>query len=216
MSDVTQWLLGRIIGLYLRFVRLTSRVEFLGNEEFTRNPGQPFIAAFWHDRLAMMSFVWRAKFPAYMLISRHADGKFISQIVKHLGIETIKGSTGQEGAQAFRDMMLQLQDGAVVGITPDGPRGPRHIASEGIVRLAQIMQVPVVPMSYDISRKKLLRSWDKLIVPFPFSRCVFYVGEKIAPVGEKATSQEREQMRATIEKSLSEISAACTDKLRKI
>ena len=86
------------------------------------NSGEPFIGCFWHGRLMMMGSNWNKKLKVFMLISRHPDGKLISQIVARLGYFVLEGSTKREGFKATRQMLKVLKDGNVVGITPDGPR----------------------------------------------------------------------------------------------
>ncbi|USO01831.1 MAG: lysophospholipid acyltransferase family protein [Alphaproteobacteria bacterium] len=214
-SSAVQAILGWLVGVYLRFVYVTSRIEILGDESCTRTPQQIYIGAFWHDRLAMMSFLWRTKKPMYMLISQHADGRFIAQIVKHLGINTVVGSTGSEGAKVFRMLMTILRAGSMVGITPDGPKGPRHYATPGVIRLAQLMGVPIVPMSYDITRKWVLRSWDQLIIPLPFSRCTYAIGTPIAPLPKDASADDVTIHTQSLAKCLNDLTRACTHNLIK-
>lgn len=201
-SAFFQKVLGVMCGLYLRFVYVTSRVEIRGDVTLIRSPAHPYIGCFWHERLVMMRFLWQGKRTCYMLASSHADGRIIAETVTFLGVKTINGSTGKDGIQAFRRMMHLIKKGEVVGLTPDGPKGPARRVSEGIVRLAEITQVPVVPMSCDISRKIHLNTWDKLIIPLPFSRCVYTLGEPIYPPKKPSSDEKRTAFRAHIEQAL--------------
>ncbi len=171
---------------YMRLVRLTGRWQTEGGENPSRYlaEGKPFIIAFWHQRLLMLPYTWRAVAgdrPMNMLISSHRDGEIISRTITHFGISTIAGSTGKGkgGAAALRRILKTLKAGHVVGMTPDGPRGPRMRASDGTIQAARMAEVPIFPLTYSASRRKVYNSWDRFILPLPFTRGVFRWGEPI-------------------------------------
>jgi len=141
--------------------------------------GQPFILALWHGRLMMMPYSWRRGKPIDFLISFHRDGDMVSKTIAHFGLGTIRGSSKKGGASALKAMVSSLQKGSNIGIAPDGPTGPRMRASEGVVSVARLSGVPIVPATCAISRRKVLGSWDKFIVALPFARGVFSWGEPI-------------------------------------
>ena len=93
----------------------------------------------------MMPYCWNPQKTIYMLISQHRDGQLIARTVGHFGIKTAAGSSSRGGARALRTMVKALSKGEYVGITPDGPRGPRRRARDGIVRVARLFGVPVIP-----------------------------------------------------------------------
>jgi lysophospholipid acyltransferase (LPLAT)-like uncharacterized protein len=167
--------------LYIRFVYLTNRWSIEGCE-WTRllsREGRTFIVAFWHGRLLMMPKAWHQLAPFYMLISAHRDGRIIAGAMTYFGIGTIAGSTRRGGSSALRAMLKQLKDGAAIGITPDGPRGPAMTVSVGIVNIARIAGVPIVPVTYATSRRRELATWDRFQLALPFGRGVFLFGEPI-------------------------------------
>jgi lysophospholipid acyltransferase (LPLAT)-like uncharacterized protein len=167
--------------LYIRFVYLTNRWSIAGCE-WTRQlsrEGRTFICAFWHGRLLMMPKAWHQLAPFYMLISAHRDGRIIAGAMTYFGIGTIAGSTRRGGSAALRAMLKQLKDGAAIGITPDGPRGPAMTVSVGIVNIARIAGVPIVPVTYATSRRRELATWDRFQLALPFGRGVFLFGEPI-------------------------------------
>ncbi|MCC9624322.1 lysophospholipid acyltransferase family protein [Thalassospira sp. MA62] len=183
-SDTTRSFLCWLAALYVRIVRLTGRWETEGGETPRRylTEGKPFIVAFWHQRLLMMPYTWRAvgkDRPFKMLISAHRDGEIISRTVAHFGIDTIAGSSGKGGAAALRQIIKALKSGETVGMTPDGPRGPRMRASDGVIQAARMAKVPVFPLTYSSSRRKVFRSWDRFVLPMPFSRGVFHWGDPV-------------------------------------
>jgi lysophospholipid acyltransferase (LPLAT)-like uncharacterized protein len=167
--------------LYIRFVYLTNRWS-IERCEWTRQlsrEGRTFICAFWHGRLLMMPKAWHQLAPFYMLISAHRDGRIIAGAMTYFGIGTIAGSTRRGGSAALRVMLKQLKDGAAIGITPDGPRGPAMTVSVGIVNIARIAGVPIVPVTYATSRRRELATWDRFQLALPFGRGVFLFGEPI-------------------------------------
>ena len=148
-SDALRRLLCAGIALYIRFVYATSRWTIEGSAAARGFHGEkrPFILAFWHGRLLMMPMAWPRAVPIHMLISGHRDGRIIADAVGHFGIASIAGSSSRGGLPALRAMIKTLRDGACVGITPDGPRGPAEQATQGIVAAARLAQVPIVPLA---------------------------------------------------------------------
>jgi lysophospholipid acyltransferase (LPLAT)-like uncharacterized protein len=114
-----------------------------------------------------------------MLISAHPDGRIIAGAMTYFGIETIAGSTRRGGSAALRTMLKRLQEGDCVGITPDGPRGPAMNVSVGIVNIARRARVPIVPITYATSRRRMLATWDRFHLALPFGRGVYLWGEPI-------------------------------------
>ena len=153
------------------------------NREELRCSG-PKILAFWHARQLMMGLVYTRPDGAigkgvYTLISRHADGRIIACAAKLLGISSVSGSSSRGGARALREMLKKLRDGFDVCITPDGPRGPRCESKAGALILARESAAPIIPASYSAERRWTFGSWDKMILPKPFSRGVFVVGKAL-------------------------------------
>ena len=174
-------LLCWIAAQYIRLVWLTGRWQVVGGDIPAAywDQGKPFILAFWHGRLLMMMKLWRGGMPIHMLISQHRDGKLIARTVGHFGIDCIEGSTTRGGAQALRSILKTLRGGNCIGITPDGPRGPRMHASAGMINIARLSGCPIIPACYSSTSRRLLKSWDRFAVTFPFSRGVFLWGQPI-------------------------------------
>lgn len=166
---------------YIRFVIVTTRWTVINGDVLTRfwADDQPFIVCFWHGRILMMPHCWPRGRNFHMLISQHRDGQLIANTVAHFGIDTIPGSSTRGGAQALRGMLKCLKAGDCIGMTPDGPRGPRMRASEGIVNVARLASVPIVPSTFGVSRGKVLGTWDRFLVAWPFSKGVAVWGDPI-------------------------------------
>lgn len=180
-SDRLRRVLCWVIQLYIRFVYLTNRWTVDGADipRRLRAAGQPFILAFWHGRLLMIPMAWQRLAPMHMLISAHRDGRVIADAVIYFGVHSIAGSTRRGGTAALRLMLKHLAAGDCVGITPDGPRGPAMHASVGVVNVARLAGVPIVPVVFATSRRRVLSSWDRFHLAEPFGRGVFIWGEPI-------------------------------------
>lgn len=203
-----QRLLCRLAAWYIRLVRLSGRWTVVGAEpvEEMWDRGEPFIAGCWHGRLLMMPLAWRPGVPGAVLVSHHRDGELIAGTVAHFGVEAVRGSSSRGGTSALFAMVKRLQEGTCIGVTPDGPRGPRMRASEGIVTVAQLSGRAVVPVSCAASRRLVLGTWDRFVIPLPFSRGVYVWGTPIrVPRGGEGGDLER--ARRLVEEELNRVTA---------
>lgn len=180
-------IMGMIVRSYLRIVEHTTRWQQV-DEHYMQDLVQKekgFIVVFWHNRLALMSFLWAAKKPFYMLISGHRDGKIIAEIIKKLGISTVHGSTSKNSILAFKTLVSLIGKGHAVGITPDGPRGPIYSVSEGVAYLSFITQSPILCIGYAQAKEVSLKTWDNFVIPLPFTRGVKGYAHPISPPKDK-------------------------------
>ena len=152
----------------------TLRIRRIGH----RDPGSGVIYAFWHGGLLVPLFTHRRR-GISILISQHRDGEIISRVTRILGYEPVRGSTTRGGAKALRQLVRKARHGRCLAVTPDGPRGPRHVFQGGAAKLAQLTGYPILPVGIGIERKRVLPSWDRSMIPLPFSRCVYVYGEPI-------------------------------------
>lgn len=191
---------------YIRLVHATTRWTLV-NADIPQKLWQeekPFILAFWHGRILLMPYSWDPQKKVHMLISQHRDGQLIAQTISHLGINTIAGSTNSGGAAALRSMLRALKKGESIGITPDGPRGPHMRASAGIINLARLSGVPIIPCAYGASFRKHLRSWDKFCVAFPFSKGIFVWGDPIE-VPRSTKKEDLANLQTDLEKAITHV-----------
>jgi lysophospholipid acyltransferase (LPLAT)-like uncharacterized protein len=132
-----------------------------------------YIAALWHNRLLLISFVLK-KFlpqrPGAGLISASRDGDLISDLTRRFGYDVVRGSSSRLGASALRELENVLASGRDILITPDGPRGPAYELGPGIVFLAQKTGATVVPINMEFSSCWRVNSWDEFILPRPFAK----------------------------------------------
>lgn len=163
----------------IKLLASTMKIETL-HEERVRpfwDNDERFILAFWHGRLLMMPLCYKGK-RIKLLISQHKDGELLAKAMERFGYSAIRGSTTRGGAQAMREMVKAIRESdSDIAITPDGPRGPRHVVQDGVIALARLSGVPIIPVTFGSSKKKVFGSWDTFNLPYPFSRGAFLWGE---------------------------------------
>lgn len=176
-------ILAKVGAAYLRFIYYTSSWTVEGEEPILKmmDEKKPFLLCFWHGRLMMLMFAYKYERPLHMIISAHQDGKFIAAVLRCFGMNTIEGSSTRKGSEAFRNSLRCLKKGNVVGVTPDGPKGPAFSVKDGLVRAAYRAQVPVVTLTYSVKKGTILKTWDKFLLAKPFNQGVFKWGKPIYP-----------------------------------
>jgi hypothetical protein len=202
------------LAAYARLIQATTRWTIVRGdipERFWRD-NLPFVLGFWHGRVLVMPMCWRTKRPINMLASQHRDGDITQETLRRLGLKTLRGSSGNPekakmakgGALALRTMARLIQAGESVGITPDGPRGPRMRAGDGIAAIARLTGVPVIPAAVATRSGRVLTTWDRMFVPLPFSAGVIVWGQPIR-VAREGGQAELERARLAIESGITRV-----------
>ena len=169
--------------------------------------GESCIFCFWHNRLLLMPYVYqryRGKKNMCAMASRSRDGEYISDVLKGFGFEVARGSSSRGGDAALMEMTARLAEGLDAAIVPDGPKGPCYKVQPGAIMLAQLSGIPIIPASFDVTRKKRLKSWDRFIIPAPFSRGVFIYGDPLY-VDHDADDAAREKAREKLQAAMHEL-----------
>lgn len=165
--------------LLMRFIYLTNRKVF----NLPANiPQEPVVFAFWHGDLLMQPYLYyqfRKTPKANVLISDHFDGALISKTMKYFSLGTIAGSTNRNAAKVLIQAIKSLKEGYDIGITPDGPKGPRYTVSDGIVVMAQKTGAKVIVYNCKPTDYWQLGSWDRFVIPKPFGTLHFFASEPI-------------------------------------
>jgi len=200
------YILIRGIAGTLRF-RLDDRSGFFNGE-----PKEKLIFAIWHNRLALSAILYRRHVLKFApdrrlagLVSASRDGGLLARILEHFHIEPVRGSSSRRGGQALLELTSLAERGYDLAITPDGPRGPCYEVQDGVISVAQLTGLPIVPASYYLNWKIRPKSWDRFQIPLPFTRCEITVG-KILRVPREASDAEREALRRQLEVELRAIS----------
>ncbi|MDR2345100.1 MAG: lysophospholipid acyltransferase family protein [Planctomycetaceae bacterium] len=129
---------------------------------------QKYISLFWHEHILSPLFL-RRNCGATILTSQHNDAEFVVSIARYFGMNAVRGSTARGGVAAIRQI-TSLKQHDVIAITPDGPRGPRRTMSAGAIYLASKLQLPIVLYGFGYNKALRFNSWDKFVLPYPFSR----------------------------------------------
>jgi lysophospholipid acyltransferase (LPLAT)-like uncharacterized protein len=183
-SAFGQRVASALLAAYVRLVGRTTRWQVIGGAHAADcvRGGAPAILAFWHGRLgAMPEFRRRCLGDTRVVVlsSTHRDGMVSAATLRRLGLDVIPGSSRRGGSQALRRLVGALRGGQWAAITPDGPRGPRMRAQSGALILARLSGAPILPVAFSTTRGRLLGSWDRMLLAFPFGRGAFAVGPPI-------------------------------------
>ena len=210
------WAMGWAGSWLLRGLLRTLRVRRLGEQHLRpyleRHEGA--LLTFWHGQLLPLACVMSFRHPV-ILVSEHRDGEIITQIIRHLGCGTVRGSTTRGGYRSLLEMARLGRAGQLLGITPDGPRGPRHTVHPGAILVAQRGGIPMIPLAAFAHPEKRLHSWDRFQVPLPGSRLVVSLGRPLyvpAELGPQAAVRDygprlAEAMKANARRASDELAA---------
>ena len=186
-----QTLISLIGSIYVLTVYKTSKVNLKNRKKIENllERKESFIYSFWHDQLLMCPLTWQSNSSIKVLISKHRDGDIIAQLISNLGFEAIRGSThktnkikNKGGLLSARKMIKSLKNGISIGISPDGPKGPRHKVSEGILSISRLSKSVILPVGIGFKKKWVLNTWDKFIIPKPFNEITVVWGDPISAI----------------------------------
>lgn len=183
--------------LIIRLLYLTNKKKFHAPENLGDDN---FIMACWHGELLLIPYAYLRykKNPNVKLfISEHFDGELIAKTLTHFGFGTIRGSTTRGGAKALIQAIKDVRNGSDIGITPDGPKGPRHEVQDGIIAIAKKTKKKIVLVEIKPSKYWQLNSWDKFVIPKPFGELNYFISEPI-----DIDTLEFEEARELIKKGL--------------
>ncbi len=173
---IASWLVPALIAV----IGCTLRVRFNWEEGSigSLDHVHPGIYPFWHSCVFPSAWIFRQRKLAVMT-SRSLDGEYIARVIRRLGFVAIRGSSSRGGQRALLEMQTYVESGKGAAFTIDGPRGPRHVAKRGPVYLAKATGVPITPFYVAVERRWMFNSWDRFVLPMPFSRALVQVAPKI-------------------------------------
>ena len=173
-NSPAHWLLALLARLYIRLLGLTSRITIKGERKYSG----PAVYALWHRQEVLMIWLHRNQ-GLCGLVSQSKDGEYMARILLGMGFNVIRGSSTTGGSQSLRALTKAARAGYSIAVTPDGPKGPIFKVHPGIIFIAQKAGIPVIPAACALSKKKILRSWDKYQFPLPFGRIEAVYGDPI-------------------------------------
>lgn len=190
------WLIGSLLGKTWRITIHDPHCIDIYNDR-----GKKRVYCFWHAHLLVTAFTFRHTGKAAM-VSSSKDGQLAASVARRWGYDIVTGSSTRGGSAALRESLRLLRNNQCVGITPDGPRGPKRKAKNGVAQIAQQAGADVVAIRMKADRFWQLKSWDGFIIPKPFARIRFILGPLLPPPPKPVTTSSVAQFIQQIENSL--------------
>nr|WP_321441513.1 lysophospholipid acyltransferase family protein [uncultured Hyphomonas sp.] len=225
-SPAVSAILGRLIWAWMALVthtvRWTVEVDPAAREAWRQNDG--IVVASWHSRIMILPVGW-IRFirnwkdrvnRAAMLVSLSPDGEAVARAIDHLHLQAIRGSAANKrkrkdkgGARAIAEATRLLKNGSAVCITPDGPRGPAEQVSPGAIMIAQRAGAPIVPYALSVTPCWRLKTWDRFIIPFPFTKGAIILGPPIAAPRSADPDALRAELQARLDEATRRADMLC-------
>ena len=185
---------------------LTLRSKNLNEEEENhfKNLTGPYILTLWHGRIFYLFYYLRRHPDYFLLISPSTDGDLLARLARLMGYSVIRGSSYKKTVPAARSLIKVLNRNHRIIIIADGSRGPRCVAQSGSLKLAGITGAPVFAMTFGSRNKMVLNSWDRFVIPPPFTRCALSFSSPIT-LSRKPSEQSIEEKRLELENTLNRI-----------
>lgn len=173
LLSIAAWALMHAIGH-------TACFKVIGYGQVTElvKSGKGFILAVWHGRTLLPVHYCRGM-GIWAITSLSRDGELQTRIVSRFGYRTIRGSTGRGAIRAALAACKRLEEGGILAITPDGPKGPVHEVQPGIIFMAQRAECPIIPIGVGARPRRLMKAWDEYLLPLPFAKCALVFGEPL-------------------------------------
>ena len=215
--------LGFLVFLLVGLWRSTLRIRVVGEEhrQAIMASTRPVLHAIWHQRmvLGILRFPFRG---VVTMASQSKDGDVIASFLLFWGFRAVRGSSSRGGGEALAEMIHALEGTTRwAALTPDGPRGPARRSKPGLYRLALELDAPILPVGTSSTRPRFLESWDRYLLPLPFSRNVVVFGEPVKPAPEESVEsflsrvdEAIDQMTAEADR-LSGVAGAPRERIRK-
>ena len=200
---------------FIRLIGPTLRVSISREEGAQETLGQrPLIGSFWHSCLIPATYICR-DLGVRVMSSNSYDGEYMGRIIHKFGFVAVKGSSSRNAVRALLGLRRALDEGWTVAFTLDGPRGPRHKVKPGPVALARSSGVPMTTLYAAVDKAWVLNTWDRLIIPAPFS-CVLVRFGKLIPVPANATEEDVERYSAELQDSLDRVCRFAEENVGKV
>ena len=213
-TSAGQKLIGFIFYYITKLVSRSIRWEYFEQSKKSKiyNSRHKYIFCCWHNRLFLGPHLLPRNKVINALQSSHSDGMITSLAFQYLGMNVILGSSKKGGMQAFRKMVKRLQLGESIAITPDGPKGPKENVKEGIIKLAQITNTPIIPLVWVTRKSKIINSWDNFVLPYPFSKGIYSFGKPIH-IEKEINITEFELARQNLENEIKKLTKILESKI---
>ena len=190
--------------IYLWCLTLRSKNLNAEEENHFKNLSGPYILTLWHGRIFYLFYYLRQNPDYFLLISPSQDGDLLARLAKLMGYSVIRGSSYKKAVPAARSLIKVLRRKKRIIIIADGSRGPSCVAQPGSVQLASITESPIFAMTFGAKNKMTLNTWDRFIIPLPFTRCNLNFSSPLS-IQRKPSEQAIEEKRIALENTLNAI-----------
>jgi lysophospholipid acyltransferase (LPLAT)-like uncharacterized protein len=204
-------LLSFIGWLFIFFIGRSLRFRVLGMDKVRAilQEGEPVIWALWHGRHFILvdrfkNYTMKSRKNWCVMASRSRDGELLAQILAKCGYKTVRASSSKGATAGFLQLISVMEQGYDTVMAVDGPRGPREQVKFGVVLLAQKTGMPIIPITASAKRYKQLSSWDKYLIPVPFTQAVAVIGNPIT-IPPDADHDQLESYRLQLEQEINQI-----------
>ena len=201
---IALWIVAAAGTLLIRLIGPTLKYEISIEEGGPPTDRvEPAVYVFWHRGVIPACYHFRGR-GICVMTSRSFDGEYIARIISNFGYKPVRGSSSRGGVRALLGMHTDIEQGRAVCFTIDGPRGPRYVAKPGPVLLARNTQAPIVAFHVACQRAWVLKSWDALIIPKPFSRALLRISAlvRVPPDGDGAALDSyHQEMQAALDRA---------------
>jgi lysophospholipid acyltransferase (LPLAT)-like uncharacterized protein len=199
----------------IRLIGSTLRVCVSYEEGAQKTVGErPLVASFWHSCIIPSTYLFR-NLGIRVMSSNSYDGEYMGRIIHKFGYVAVKGSSSRNAVRALLGLRRALEDGRAVAFTLDGPRGPRHKVKPGPVALARSSGAALTMYYAAVDKAWTLKTWDRLMVPVPFSRVLVRFG-KLIPVPADAGDEDVERYTAELQAALDRVCAFAEENVGKV
>ena len=198
--SVISWLAAVVVGLIGRTLRMT--ITFEEGSMPGLHAISPGIYPFWHRCVLPATWLFRNE-NIGVLTSLSRDGEYIARVIRRFGYVAVRGSSSRGGQRGLREMEAMVKAGGAVAFTIDGPRGPRYVAKKGPVLLARLTGLPITAFYVAVEKSWVLKTWDRMVIPRPFSRAYVRVAKFIyvaADADDAALERHYAEMQAALER----------------
>ena len=202
---VLPYLLYILIFIWCWTIREFRKTE--EEEDYIRNLSGNYILTLWHGHIFYLFYYLRRRPDFHLLISPSLDGDLLARLAQLMGYSVIRGSTFKKAVSSGRSLIKVLRSGERIIIIADGSRGPRIKAQAGSIQIAGMTNSPLIPMTYEAKRKFYLDTWDRFILPFPFTHCSVIFGKPIS-VPDRPNERVIWQKQDELEKALNHLTKA--------
>lgn len=198
--------LGKLMYYYGLLVWKTTRWDIIGLNQFYPiwDKDKSIILTIWHGRIMMVPYFWNKKHPLNALVSPHNDGRIAATFLKKVGFGIIDGSSNDGANAAAISLLRSLEKDEAIAIIPDGPRGPRMKMNKSPLYFAKKTEKALFGASYSIKHCIIMKTWDAMVIPLPFSRGVFNLTEPYY-IPADATEEDIEKYRQALEDELNKM-----------